>query len=161
MIILFSFTLTLSLCLPQPRKPDHPFQKSRNWLGLIQWPCLHVVYRFISCGSLERKEVALLCYVVSEEDCAFGIWFCVGCRSAARLMGVTSALYHLGLIHSALAFVKSVSICWVFLSSFFYYKKFHLFIMLWNSMWSFGWLDFLGCFRYLVYEHHAAMVFTL
>ena len=87
-ITLFTFSLTFPLCLPLPRKPNHPFSKITALIGFD-------LMAIAKCGLsiyfllVFWKKVALLCYVVSEKFRAFSIWFCVGHRSAARLMGVT------------------------------------------------------------------------
>ena len=62
--------------LPWPRKPDHSLAVALCSLSI------HFMWDF-------WKKVSLLCYVVSEKDLAFSIWFCAGCGSATWLMGVT------------------------------------------------------------------------
>ena len=76
MFLLFWFSLTFPLCLLWPRKPDR---------SMAVASCSLSIYFMRDFW----KKVALLCYVVSEKDHAFSIWFCVGCGSAVRLMGVT------------------------------------------------------------------------
>ena len=106
MIIHFSFSLTFPHYVSHNLE-NHPFSKITTLIGFdsmaMAWTYLFLFAATYPCMqqnlSLFWKN-ALLCYVVSEKDRAFSIWFCVGRRSTARLMGVTITCFTLFWLNS-------------------------------------------------------------
>ena len=100
-IILFSFSLTFPHSVSHNLE-NHPFSKITMLIGFdsmaMAWTHLFLFVATYPCMqqnlSLFWKNT-LLCYVVSEKDRAFSIWFCVGHKSAARLMGETITCFTL------------------------------------------------------------------